>query len=221
MNPHAQKKLQAELDEALGPITIGEANATSSDPLDATHYEGAVAASDAVKALPYLDACINEGLRLHSTSSMGLPRIVPPGGLLIDGRMYPEGSILSVPSYTIHRDPTVWGEDAEAFKPERWLEGDKESKELMMRTFNPYSFGPRACVGKNLAAMELQMIIASIFRRFDFVLMDPEIPVCLRFTSLCLFCSFRGLLVCFQLGTLEGFLRKPLSCFVGVKPRDV
>lgn len=104
MNPSAQKKLQQELDEALGP------NSTTDDLLNA------VATSDQVKALPYLEACINEGLRVHSTSSIGLPRIVPEGGLVVSGRFFPEGSILSVPSYTIHRDESVWGKDPEVFR---------------------------------------------------------------------------------------------------------
>lgn len=47
---------------------------------------------------------------------MGLPRLVPPGGLVILGRYYKEGSVLSVPSFTIHRDPEVWGDDVEEFR---------------------------------------------------------------------------------------------------------
>ena len=175
MDPRAQQKLQAELDEALGPVMIGEPSLKSSDPLDSTHYESAVATSDIVKNLPYLAACINEGLRLHSTSGVGLPRVVPPGGLMIGGRMYPEGSILSVPTFTIHRDPEVWGPDVDIYRPERWFEEDK--KEGMLLAFNAFSYGPRACVGKNLANMELQLIIGTIFRRFDFVKMNPDIPV--------------------------------------------
>ena len=175
MNPRAQQKLQTELDEALGPVMIGEPSLKSSDPLDSTHYESAVATSDTVKNLPYLAACINEGLRLHSTSAVGLPRVVPPGGLMISGRMYPEGCILSVPTFTIHRDPEVWGPDVDVYRPERWFEEDK--KERMLLTFNAFSYGPRACVGKNLANMELQLIIGTIFRRFDFVKMNPDIPV--------------------------------------------
>ena len=174
MNPLAQQKLQIELDDALGPVMVGEPSLKSSDPLDATHYESAVATSDVMKNLPYLAACINEGLRLHSTSAVGLPRVVPPGGLVIGGRMYPEGSILSVPTFTIHRDPEVWGPDVDVYRPERWLEGDKEK---MWQAFNPFSYGPRACIGKNLANMELQLIIGSIFRRFDFVMLNPDIPV--------------------------------------------
>ncbi|KAG5220772.1 cytochrome P450 monooxygenase [Salix suchowensis] len=62
-NPHVQDKLHKELDEQLG----------TEDEL--------VSNSDQVKRLPYLDAVINEALRIHSTSALGLPRLVPEGGL--------------------------------------------------------------------------------------------------------------------------------------------
>ncbi len=83
--------MHQELDEALS---------NDDDP---------VATFDATKRLPYLDAVINEALRLHSTSGIGLPRLVPEGGLVVCGRTFPEGTVLSVPTYTIHRDKKVWG----------------------------------------------------------------------------------------------------------------
>jgi len=178
LNPIAQSKLQDELDEALG---------ADADP---------IASSEIVKRLPYLDAVINEALRLHSTSSMGLPRLVPEGGLHVSGKFFPEGTVLSVPSYTIHRDPEIWGNDVEAFRPERWFEQDQVG---IQKTFNPFSYGPRVCVGKNLANMELQIFIATIFRRYTFVLESPEK----------------------HFDTVEGFLRKPTSCRVGMKRREV
>jgi len=173
--PEVQRRLQKELDDALGE-------------------DEEVPTCEQVKKLSYLDAVLNEGLRIHSTSSIGLPRIAPEGGLDVSGVYFPAGSILSVPSYTIHRDTSVWGPDPEVFRPERWFEQDAEA---IQRAFNPFSFGPRACVGKNLASMELQLIIATIFHRFDFTLMDPDQ----------------------LLTTAEGFLRKPVSCFVGMKRR--
>ncbi|KAH8826822.1 cytochrome P450 monooxygenase [Flagelloscypha sp. PMI_526] len=183
--PETQKKLQAELDALLGPPGLEH---TAIDP-------------NTFKSTPYLEAVINEGLRIHSTSSMGLPRIVPPGGLTIDingkEEHFVEGTHLSVPSYTIHRDMAVWGNDVTVFRPERWLDDNKEAKERRERTFNPYSIGPRGCVGKNLASLELLIIISSIMHRFHFVLEDPS----------------------FVMETREGFLRKPVGCRVGIKRR--
>ncbi|KAF8892398.1 cytochrome P450 monooxygenase pc-bph [Mucidula mucida] len=176
-NRAAHLKLQAELDEHLAPNDI--------------------ATSDEVKALPYLQACINEGLRLHSTSALGLPRVVPEGGMTVLGAFFPAGTVVSVPSYTIHRDEEIWGADVEAFRPERWF--DEERKDRMARTFNPFSVGPRACVGRNLAMMELQMIVATLVKRFDFIPEVPGVPLDVR----------------------EGFLRKPLTFRMGIKKRDV
>ncbi|PSR74400.1 hypothetical protein PHLCEN_2v9908 [Hermanssonia centrifuga] len=124
-NPHVQRKLQKELDDALG---------TDDDP---------VSTFEQVKRLPYLQAVIDEALRIHSTSGIGLPRLVPEGGLTVFGRYFPEGTVLSVPTFTIHRDQAVWGEDVEAYRPERWFEQDKVE---IQKAFNPFSFGPRCVV---------------------------------------------------------------------------
>ena len=127
-HPAIQSKLQAELDEALG---------NEDDP---------IASPEIVKRLPYLDAVINESLRLHSTTGIGLPRVIPEGGLYVLGKFFPEGTVLSVPSYTIHRDPEIWGSDVEAFRPERWFERDQAG---IQKTFNPFSYGPRSAQAGN------------------------------------------------------------------------
>lgn len=61
-------------------------------------------------------------MRIHSTSAMGLPREVPPSqqNIEIAGHTFQPGDVVSVPSYTIHRSPEIWGPDAEQFVPERW-----------------------------------------------------------------------------------------------------
>jgi len=100
---------------------------------------------EVVKNLPYLNAVINEALRLHSTSGIGLPRLVSGGGMTIQGHFFKEGTILSVPSYTIHRDREVWGDDVEVYRPERWFERDND---LIQRAFNPFSYGPRCVLSK-------------------------------------------------------------------------
>lgn len=90
-----QEKLQQELDEALAS------------------EEDEVAPFERVKHLPYLEAVINEALRIHSTAGVGLPRVVPAGGLEVCGKFFPGGTVLSVPGYTLHRDKAVWGDDAQ------------------------------------------------------------------------------------------------------------
>ena len=99
-----------------------------------------VATTDQVKGLTYLDACINESLRLRSTFPFGLPRVVPKGGLEVMGQYFVEGTVLSVPNYTIHRDVNAWGKDFDDYRPERWFERDQTAIQM---AFNPFSMGPR------------------------------------------------------------------------------
>lgn len=126
--PNVIKKLQAELDQAL--------------PSDD------VPTFDQIRDLPYLDCVIKETLRIHSTSSIGLPRMVPVGGAEVCGRYWPQGIVLSVPAYTIHHSTEIWGPDAEDFRPERWEKVTEKQKQ----SFIPFSYGPRACVGRNVVS---------------------------------------------------------------------
>ena len=101
MHPEVVKKLQAELDEALP--------------------DNGVPSYEQVKDLPYLEKVIQETLRIHSTSSQGLPRVVPPGpGVDLAGHHFPQGLVLSVPAYVMHHSKEIWGEDADEYRPERW-----------------------------------------------------------------------------------------------------
>ncbi|BGO91521.1 hypothetical protein NBRC10512_003182 [Rhodotorula toruloides] len=178
-NPRCHKKLQQELDSTFGPQGI-------SGVLD---YED-------VKALPYLSACIQEALRLHSTSGMGLPRIMTQD-TEVCGEVFPAGTILSVPSYSIHRLKEYWGPDADEFKPERWLESEERTRELE-KALNVFSYGPRSCVGRNVATMELWCFISTLNLRYDFRLVEENQ----------------------KLEVVEGFLRKPVECLMGIKRRE-
>ncbi|EMD40236.1 hypothetical protein CERSUDRAFT_112429 [Gelatoporia subvermispora B] len=180
-NPDVQKKLQAELDAAL-----------------ADAGEGPIAPVEKTERLLYLNAVIDEGLRVHSTVGANLPRVVGPEGVTILGHTFTEGTVVSVPAYSTHRDENIWGHDAEFFRPERWLEADKEKRDAMNKAFVPFSVGPRACVGRNLAKMQLLVNIATVFRLYDIVLENPDLPLPVH----------------------DNFIRKPLNCHVGVKRRS-
>ncbi|CAD6905986.1 unnamed protein product [Tilletia controversa] len=154
-----------------------------------------------VKDLPYLRAVINESLRYHSTSGIGLPRLIPEGGVHVLGRYFPAGTVLSVPSYTIHRSQEWWGPDADEYRPERWIEA-AEDEQLLKRfekASNVFSTGPRACVGRNLAEQELLLFVATVIRRYEMELKDPKR----------------------ELATADGFLRKPTVLEAGIRRRRV
>jgi cytochrome P450 len=86
------------------------------------------------RSLPYLDACIREALRLHPAVGLLLERIVPPQGLRIDGRLIRPGTIVGMNPWVIQRDINIYGEDADIFRPERWLEASEEHRKTMDRT---------------------------------------------------------------------------------------
>jgi len=153
-----------------------------------------IASFEHVKNLPFLRRCIDEAMRLHSTSAIGLPRIVTsPEGIAYGDNVYGAGTVLSVPSYTIHHDSKVWGEDVEQFKPDRWLKEKLTARQNLC--FNPFSYGPRACVGQNVARMELALIIGTAFHRYDFELYQQTLE------------------------SHEGFSKKPDECWLGIARR--
>ncbi|KAJ7176136.1 benzoate para-hydroxylase [Mycena crocata] len=96
------------------------------------------------KDVPYLHATINEGLRIFSPLSIGLPRVAPADGVGCGGHHFPEGTVMSVAALALCQNAEVWG-DPQNFRPERWLEG---------KDMNPYFVafgkGPRACVSATM-----------------------------------------------------------------------
>lgn len=65
---------------------------------------------------------------------MPMERLAPPG-LVVEGHSIAENTVVSIHPYMAHHDPQVWGEDAAAFRPERWLETDAIGARLMERNF--------------------------------------------------------------------------------------
>lgn len=140
------------------------------EELDASFPVDQVPTYDVVSRLPYLRACIEEAMRLRPASSMGLPRVVPKGGREIAGHFVAEGVTVSVPTYTLLRNEDVFERAAE-YEPQRWITGDKEK---LGKAHFPFSTGPRACIGRNIAYFEQTLVIATLVRRFDFEFESPD-----------------------------------------------
>lgn len=80
--------------------------------------------------LPYFQACLKEAMRVRPAVGLGIYRQVPPEGAELDGHRFPGGVNLAVNGWVLHRDKATFGEDADIFRPERWLEDAEEAKRM-------------------------------------------------------------------------------------------
>jgi cytochrome P450 len=123
----------------------------------------------------FLHACIDEAMRLSPPVGGGLPRRVLPGGITIDDNVIPEGIDVCVPHYTIHHNASYF-RNPFTFEPSRWLpeSATKEELDLAHSAFCPFSVGPRGCIGKGLAYVELMTSLARVMWLFDMRLAPGE-----------------------------------------------
>lgn len=129
------------------------------------------------KDLPYLNAVIKEGMRMHPPVGNILERVVPdgPGLTLPDGRTLAPGTIVGMNQWIISRNKDVFGEDVDSFRPERWLRApDGESQEeyearlgRMKEADFSFGGGNRVCTGRHLAVCELLKVTATLVARYD------------------------------------------------------
>jgi len=105
---------------------------------------------------PFYVACVKETMRLEPAVIGILPRLVSAGQppLIIDGKVVPVGTEIGCAPWMVHRDKNIYGEDAEEFRPERWLEDEAKTK-LFEKYFMDFGYGSRVCLGKDLAMMEM------------------------------------------------------------------
>ncbi|KAI0435650.1 cytochrome P450 [Xylaria telfairii] len=167
-NPRVYQKLQAEIDEAVASGIAPPA-------------PGIIKPGQA-KDLIYLQAVIKEGMRIFSPVNNPLSRDTPPQGdtVTIDGEeIYLPGGVSVVPSFkAMHRNKKVYGDDADVFRPERWIEEKDESKlEAMKQEYNlMFGHGPWLCLGKAIALRQLGVVVFELCRNFDWALLNPETP---------------------------------------------
>ncbi|KAI1821980.1 putative cytochrome P450 monooxygenase [Xylaria intraflava] len=125
-----------------------------------------------VSGLSYMLACLNETFRCYPPVASGLPRQVPAGGATIDGKFIPQGAVVSVIQWAINHDERFWTEP-ETFAPERWM-GDPKYQGDRFDAMQPFSVGPRNCIGRNLAYAEMRLILAKMIYNFDMDMVDES-----------------------------------------------
>lgn len=154
-NPRVLAKIRAEHDQVLGPDKEDAPSRILEDPT-------------LCNRLPYTLAVIKETLRLFPVVSS--PRKGQSGFLLTDrqGRRFPtQDCLVWAVHHGLHHNP-LWWPRVEEFLPERFLP-DHPDEELKphKNAWRPFEFGPRACIGTELAMTELKMVLALTARDFE------------------------------------------------------
>jgi cytochrome P450 len=183
---HVYTTLQAEIDEAI-------TNGKISSPV----------VSDAeARSLPYLQAVIKEGLRIHPPAVGLASKVVPPAGDTINGIFVPGGTKIGANFFALLHNADAFSPDPASFRPERWLEAGPEQLAKMEKVQElVWGYGKYVCLGRSVALIELNKIFvevcfrmvnaAGIFgglmmllltvwvqflRNFDWTLIDPTHP---------------------------------------------
>ncbi|KIW32454.1 uncharacterized protein PV07_04000 [Cladophialophora immunda] len=160
--PGAMKKLRSEIDEALNAGRLSpQPRFVETDRLD------------------YLGAVIKETMRMQPFVRVPLEREVPPEGAEIAGTFLPGGTIVGVSVWNAHFDRTVFGKDADEFRPDRWLEPDHQRRLMMERTVLGFGAGKRVCIGRHIAELEMKKVIPRILLEFDVSIKSPHQLHCL------------------------------------------
>ena len=141
-NPAAEARLIDELEAVLGGRQVTLAD---------------------LRRLKYLDWVIKESLRLYPPA-YGVVREAL-NDCEIGGYTVPKGATVAMFQWVVHRDPRFF-ENPDTFRPERWEDGLVDR--LPKFAYFPFGGGPRNCIGKDFAQLEVALVLATIMRRFRF-----------------------------------------------------
>ncbi|KAL2059151.1 hypothetical protein ABVK25_000443 [Lepraria finkii] len=135
-----------------------------------------------LKEMKFLRAILNESLRLYpivpENSRMAVVDTVLPLGGGEDGKspiFVKNGKMVHWSLYVMHRRKDIYGEDAEEFRPERWLDGEEGKGLRVGWEYLPFNGGPRICIGQQFALTEASYITVRLMQEFCAIeSKDPE-----------------------------------------------
>lgn len=192
--PSLQRKLREEL-HSLSPPLIHpmSSQAAFNDTADAL---GHLPTPLSIDRLPFLNAILQETLRLYAAAPASQPRVTPFSSVPTTIQGYsniPGGIIVSSSAYCLHRNAGTFPEP-EKWLPERWLEAEKDKRVEMKRLFWAFGSGGRMCLGNNFAIqgmilepfdrvlgglmfsinIEMKLAIAAIYSNYTTIIVDDQ-----------------------------------------------
>ncbi|KAK1312857.1 Cytochrome P450 86A1 [Acorus calamus] len=155
-NPSIEDRILDEIARVLTETRGPDRLKWVSDPLEFEELE----------RLVYLKAALTETLRLHPSVPEDVKYVVSDD-VLPDGTRVHAGSTVTYSIYSVGRMESIWGEDCEVFKPERWLSTGLDRFEPPKDVYRFVSFnaGPRTCLGKDLAYLQMKSIASAVLMR--------------------------------------------------------
>ncbi|XP_061347128.1 cytochrome P450 86A1-like [Gastrolobium bilobum] len=156
-HPKVEDKIVKEITAVLEDTRGGERRRWVEDPLDFGEAD----------RLVYLKAALAETLRLYPSVPQDFKQAISDD-VLPDGTVVPAGSTVTYSIYSAGRMETIWGEDCMEFKPERWLSarGDRFEPPKDGFKFVAFNAGPRTCLGKDLAYLQMKSVAAAVLLRY-------------------------------------------------------
>jgi len=136
-HPEVERAVQAEADAVEGPVTF-----------------------EAVRELDLIERVIQESMRLYPPVYVIFRQ--PTRDVELGGYRVPKGASVMLPQWAVHRSPDFWDEP-DQFDPDRWLDQSDRPR----FAYFPFGGGPRHCIGKHLAMLEAQVILATVAREFS------------------------------------------------------
>lgn len=127
--------------------------------------------------LRYMEACFKESFRMTPFFIDPMERDVPPEGVEISGVYIPGGTAVTLNTHAMNRDPNIWGEDVDIYRPERWLEADEVALAKMERATLYFGGGRRICIGQHIAWIEMKKLLPELINRFNVSLPTIRCPL--------------------------------------------
>ncbi|ONK58291.1 uncharacterized protein A4U43_C09F10660 [Asparagus officinalis] len=148
-HPHVEQRILEEISTILGKHRLNSSTILTADEL---------------KRMEYLQAALSESLRLYPSVPIDFKE-VQNDDVFPDGTRVMKGARVIYSIYSMARDKSIWGNDFREFKPERWIKDGVFVSENQFK-YAVFNAGPRLCIGKKFAYMQMKMVAASILMRY-------------------------------------------------------
>ncbi|KAJ2986607.1 hypothetical protein NUW58_g4941 [Xylaria curta] len=159
---------------AATPVAYQRLKTEMKNAIESGIISSPITAAEA-RTLPYLQAVLYEGLRIRPSATASFSKQVPPEGDTIHGHFLPGGTTIGPNLPSLMRSKSLFGEDSDIFRPERFLEADEATRTEMQRNVElVFGYGRWMCAGKAIAFIELNKVLFELLRQFDFQILDPK-----------------------------------------------